>query len=65
MEYETNYNEKLRNESIASVKEMLNYAMDKITSPSLTLNKDELQYFIDVVNDCDRELELRIKQIFP
>lgn len=60
---EQHYSEKLRAESIASLGVMIKRAEPKLKH--IFLIGEHRRYWQEVLTDCHRELELRIKQIFP
>lgn len=71
---EQNYSELLREQPIASVKAILDYALTRIKHLGHEYLNDtnerkyyekEGKYWQEVALDCRQELELRIKQIFP
>lgn len=71
---EQNYSEKLREQPIASVKAILDYAYDRLEELEDESKLEPMEegyymkenaYWQEVAYDCKQELELRIKQIFP
>lgn len=68
-------NERLKEQPIASVKAIFEYAsrklygiqveMNAVWTDDSSLKKEDYDYWKQVVKDCEDEIEFRIKQIFP